>query len=375
MANFFDNFFSIFSSKPKKSVLGIDVGSASLKVVQLRREKGRVILETYGEISLGPYAGTEIGRATKLNPDKLAEALRDLMKEANVSTIDSAVSIPMRSSMVSVIRLPKSSEKQISQMVPIEARKYIPVPISEVALDWFIIPKNEDEEDKMISDEKGNKIPMTEVLTVAIHNDVLNAFSSFVSISELNTSFFEVEMFSTIRSVLDVNDSNVPVLIFDMGASATKLYVVERGAVRESHIINKGSQDISLNLSKSLNISVEAAERLKRNYGKNSPEQDKKITEVIELTMSSIFTQTNTVILNYGRKYQRTISKMIMVGGGCLLSGIQEKAKEKVGIDVATGNPFERTETPAFLEGVLTQTGLAFSTAVGLALRKLQELE
>jgi len=147
MANFFDNFLKTFSQKSKNSVLGVDVGSASVKVVQLRKEKGRAILETYGEIALGPYAGTEIGRATKLQPEKIAEAIKDLIKEASVSTVDSAVSIPMRSSMVSVIKLPQMQEKQIGQMVPIEARKYIPVTISELTLYWFVIPRIDDEEE------------------------------------------------------------------------------------------------------------------------------------------------------------------------------------------------------------------------------------
>jgi len=375
MANFLDNIFKSFSQKPKNSVLGVDVGSASIKIVQLRKEKGRVILETYGEISLGPYAETEIGRATKLSPEKIAEALTDLMKEAGASTVDSAMSIPMRFSMVSIVRLPQMSEKQIGQMVPIEARKYIPVPIQEVSLDWFVIPKIDGDEDMMIKDVDGKNVPMIEVLTVAIHNDVLNNFSSVVTQAQLATSFFEVEMFSTIRAIIDSSDSNTPVIIFDMGASATKLYIVERGVVRESHIINKASQDITLNISKALNVNVEYAEKLKRNFGKNNSEQDQKIREIIDLTLSSIFSQANATILNYGRRYNKVVSKMFLVGGGCLLNGMVEKANEKIGIKVEVGDPFSRTQAPAFLQDVLKQTGLAFSTALGLALRKLQEME
>jgi Tfp pilus assembly PilM family ATPase len=66
---------------------------------------------------------------------------------------------------------------------------------------------------------------------------------------------------------------------------------------------------------------------------------------------------------------------MILVGGGCLLQGIQQKAQERIGITVVRSNPFSRTQTPAFLQEVLSESGSAFATAVGLALRKLQELE
>ena len=375
MANFLDTIFKTFSSKPKNSVLGIDVGSASLKVVQLRKEKGRVILETYGEIALGPYAGTEIGRATKLGPDKISEALKDVMRESSVSTFDSAVSIPMRSSMVSIVKLPEMTEKKIGQMVPIEARKYIPVPISEVSLDWFRIPKIDGDNAQTMKDTEGKSVPMIEVLTVAIHNDVLNDFSSIVSNAELNTSFFEVEMFSTIRAVIDSAENNTPIMIFDMGASATKLYVVERGVVRESHVVNKGSQDITLNISKALNVNIEYAEKLKRNFGKNNSEQDQKIGQIVDITLAPVFSQANAALLNYGRRYSKVIPKMILVGGGCLLNGMLEKANKKIGITIEKGDPFSRTQTPAFLQEILKETGLAFSTAVGLALRKLQEME
>ncbi len=374
MANFLNNFFNTFSKCKNPSVVGIDIGSASIKVVQLKRQKGRAVLETYGEIALGPYAGTEIGRSTKLTSDKIAQALTDVLREANVTTVDSAISIPMRSSMVSIINLPKLEDKQMVQMVPIEARKYIPVPISEVSLDWFAIPKLESEDEK-IEEVDGKKIPMTDVMVVAIHNDILSDFSSIVTLAKLNTSFFEIEMFSTIRSIIDSEDAAHSVMVFDMGASATKIYIVERGIIKESHNINKGSQDITLNISGALNTSIEHAEKLKRNYGHNTAEQDKKIGEIIDITLSTIFGQANATIVNYGRRFNKIVAKMVLVGGGSLLNTMKDRAQERIGIPVQMANPFSRTQTPAFLQEILEQSGSAFATSVGLALRKLQELE
>jgi type IV pilus assembly protein PilM len=374
MANFLDTFFKGFSKSKSPSVIGIDIGSASIKVVQLKRQKGRAVLETYGEIALGPYAGTQIGRSTKLPAAKIAEALTDVLREASITSVDSAISIPMRSSMVSIIRLPKMADKQMGQMVPIEARKYIPVPISEVSLDWFPIPKLESE-DEVIDEVDGKKVATTEVLVVAIHNDVLNDFSSIVASAKLNTTFFEIEMFSTIRSAIDPEDATSSVLVFDMGAAATKTYIVERGIIKESHSISKGSQDITLNIANAMNIPIEHAEKLKRNFGNNTPDQDRKINELVDLTLAPIFAQTNAAIVNYGRKYNKVVSKMVLVGGGCLLGRFSEKAGEKIGVPVQVAQPFARTQTPAFLQDILKQTGLAFTTAVGLALRKLQEIE
>ena len=385
MAGALNNFFKKFLSKKGDSVLGIDIGSSSIKVVQLGKQKGKAVLETYGELALGPYADVEIGRATKLNNDKLAEAIIDVLKEANVSTNSAGLSIPMRSSMVSVIRMPaEMDEKQLAQMIPIEARKYIPVPVSEVTLDWFLIPDLGENSSQMKkvesrpagkdgSDAPSTQIKTNEALVVAIHNDVLNNFNTIVQNSKIDTSFFEVEMFSTIRAVLE-HGENRPVLICDVGAGATKLYIVERGVVRDSHIINRGSQDITLNLSKSLNITVDLAEKMKRNYGRNEREQDLNVGRIVDLVYTPVFSEINSFMLNFQRRYNKDIAKVYLVGGGSLLFGLVEKAHERFGIETVLGDPFAKVEAPAFLQEVLKRTGLAFSTSLGLAIRKLQEL-
>ena len=366
MVKILDKIFSIFSAGDKgNSVLGIDIGASSIKVVQIKNKKGRAVLQTYGELSLGPYAQKQIGQATKLPPAKIAEALIDLINESNVTTFDSAISVPMRSSMVSIFRMPNLKDKQLSQMVPIEARKYIPVPISEVTLDWFIVPSVNDDEDKK---------KFVEAMVVAIHNDVLAGFSQIVSTSKVQTSFFEVEMFSTSRAVLDTA-YNMPVMIVDIGAGATKIYITERGVVRDSHIISRGSQDITMNASRSMGISFDYAEKLKRNFGKNKTEQDAALKNSIESVLNPILSDANSILLNFQKKYNKNVSRTIFVGGGALLNGLGGIAQKKLGVEVLLGNPFEKVEVPAFLMPVLKETGLSFTVAIGIALRKLQEIE
>ncbi|MES2203066.1 MAG: pilus assembly protein PilM, partial [Patescibacteria group bacterium] len=234
MAFSLPSFSNLFKTEVK-SVIGVDIGTSAIKVVQLKREKGRVILETYGAIALGPYANVEIGRATALEEPKIAEALKDVVREANVTATDAAVAIPYASSLVSIIKLPAAVEKTLASAVPIEARKYIPVPINEVNLDWFVIsggagsPKSAD-----------GKL---EILLVAIHNDTISKFRSIITDAALQTAFFEIEVFSATRASLE--HGLAPVAVVDMGAATTKFYVVERGLIRESHIISHGAQDLT----------------------------------------------------------------------------------------------------------------------------------
>jgi type IV pilus assembly protein PilM len=377
MANFLQNLFKAAD----QSVIGIDVGSSSVKVVQLRKKKGRAVLETYGELALGPYAGLAIGQSTNLPAEKIAEAIRDLIREANVTTPSAGISIPFKSSLLSLIELPHAEPKQLQEMIPLEARKYIPVPISEVTMDWWIVPNEEDREHDLDFvegvDEDNNQLKdssqkKVQVLVVSIHNDVLSTYTKIVEQSKIQASFFEIEMFSSTRALL--SGETAPILIFDMGASSTKVYILERGVVKYSHIINKGSQDITMSISKGLSVTFDRAEHMKRNLGSTSSAEEKNVFEIISLTLDYIFSEANTVLMNYQRKFNKTINKVILTGGGVAMKGVYELARSNFQTEVVMGDPFNKVETPAFLEGVLKVTGLEFSTALGLALRKLQEL-
>jgi type IV pilus assembly protein PilM len=224
-----------------------------------------------------------------------------------------------------------------------------------------------------VNDEEEKK-KFVEAMVVAIHNDVLSGFSQIVTTSKLQTSFFEVEMFSTSRAILDTA-YNMPVMIVDIGAGATKVYITERGVVRDSHIISRGSQDITMNASRSMGISFDYAEKLKRNFGKNKSEQDVVLKNSIESVLNPVLSDANSILLNFQKKYNKNISRTIFVGGGSLLNGLEGIAQKKLGVEVLLGNPFEKVEVPAFLIPVLKETGLSFTVAIGIALRKLQELE
>lgn len=365
-----------FFSKSGGSVLGVDIGSSSIKIVQLRKKKGVIVLETYGALALGPAAKIEIGRATNLSADKIADVLIDLIKEANITTKSCGISIPISASLVIVIDMPPLSPKQLKAMIPIEARKYIPVPITEVELDWFILPENELKFRSQDQSKEEDKKSKTQVLIVAIHKETLSKYSAIVKKADLDASFFEIEIFSTIRSAIE--RSIQPVAILDIGAGISKLYIVEYGIVRISHTINKGGQDMTFALSKSIGVDIKKAERMKREFGlipANTKEGSQGVSESVMITLQFIFGEAKRAILKYEKQYKRNISKVVFTGGGAVTRGILDIAKEHFEAEIILADPFSHTETPAFLENVLQEVGPEFAVAVGLALRKLQKFQ
>jgi len=374
------SFFSRFFNRSEPSVIGIDIGSSAIKIVQIKKHNGQAVLETYGELALGPYAGATIGQSVSLPADKIATALTDLMaeKEVNITTSKCGISIPFASSLMTVIEFPQVSQKQLAVMVPLEARKYIPVPISEVMLDWSVIPRTEvkieDHPEGFAGVPNGlanTNTPKIDVLVVAIHNDTLARYKEIVTRAGLDAGFFEIEIFSTMRAVLDETLS--PVMIMDMGSASTKLYVVERGIIKASHTINRGSQDITMTIAKSLGITPEKAEIMKREAGALGP--DKNLTDIITLNLDFIFEEANRTLLAFEKKYNKAVSKVILIGGGAALKGLADLAKNSFKTEAVAGNPFGKIATPAFLERVLRETGPEFAVSVGVALRKLAEEE
>jgi len=363
------SFFSSFFKKDD-SVLGIDIGSSAIKVVQIKKKHGKAVLQTYGELALGSYAGLEIGRAVALPAAKAVEAIKDILRESKTTTVSCGAALPLSSSLIAFISIPPVPDKQVRDVVSIEARKYIPVPMNEVLLDYSLIPKEESytTEDETKKEDKAGR----DVLVVAIHNDFINEYQSIMTGSGLQPSFYEIEIFSSVRSVLDhgVNTS----MILDMGARSTKLYIVERGILRSSHIINKGSQDITLALARALSITIVEAENLKRTYGLKGGPEYKELTEIVTVNLDYILYEANSALLAYQKKFNKNVSKIVLTGGGVMLRGFTDLAKISFQTDVIYADPFSKLETPAVLVDEFSKIGPEFAVAIGVALRRLAEL-
>lgn len=380
MQNPFSFLGALFSSVAHSgggSVLGIDIGSAYLKVVQLRRRGGKAILETYGELALGPYAGLEIGRATRLPSQKLSEALSDVLREAHVTTAAAGVAIPFASSLVTTIDMPALDPKELRVAVPIEARKYIPVPISEVSFDWWIIPEALARTGApapsgyagQVETDVGKHPQKLAVLIAATHNEALSRFELVVKDAGVKPDFFEIEIFSAIRALFP--QDLLPHAVLDMGAAETKLYIIDQGLLRSSHIINHGAQELTLSLAKALNMPVEEAERQKRADG--ILPNGNQTAGTLRGLLDYAFAETNQALQNYKRRFGGEITDLLLSGGGANLRGIEQFAAEACDVPVKRANPFSQVEAPAFLDEVLQAVGPEFSVALGVALRKLQE--
>lgn len=373
MDNPLKNFFSGISKLGGgESAIGIDIGSSSIKIVEIKKKGGKAVLETYGAISLGPYADTEAGRVTNLPVEKIILALQEVLKQADATGSSVALSLPVQSSLIFTIELSaKIGDEQIASAIPLEARKYVPVPINEVSIDYFKIPGQEPSFEKMNAEDASVKEDeKVRILVVTTQNDTVAKYRSIVSGCHLSASFFEIEIFSSIRANFEHELS--PVLLIDFGAARTKLSIVEFGMVTSYHTISRGGSDISNSISKSLSIPFLKAEEMKKEFGLFENLAEKSLADIIRVHIDYIFSETNSVLFGYERKNDRTITKVIFTGGGALMKGLKEVAANNFKAEIEIGRPFSKVKTPEFLEKILANIGSEFAVAIGLALRKLQ---
>lgn len=347
------------------SLLGIDIGSSSIKAVQLKKEKERAVLETYGELSLAKYANIDLGRPVSVLEAKLIEALKDLARESQITARRAYISVPLRNSFLTTFEMPELSESELQSSVPYEARKYIPIPLSEVVLDWWVLPPRS--EDLARASLGSAKKKFVSVLLAAVPRDIIAKYDLIIKESGFEAEAYEIETFALARSVLRHDFGTI--MTIDLGAASTKMVIADAGAVRLAHSIDRGSGEFTLALSQAMSVNFERAEILKRENGILHKPESENIASVIEPLAEYIGNEGERFLLSWRRHGGKEISQVILGGGGALLKGAEDFFVKKFGVEVSVANPFSKVIYPAFLEPTLKEIGPSFINAIGAALK------
>jgi type IV pilus assembly protein PilM len=357
------------------SFLGIDIGTSSLKIVQVSRENETVVLDTYGEIDLGPYDDHEARKAVHLDAPKQSAALLDLLHHVGASAHIGGIAIPLSSSLISFVKVPERDPEQMRRIVPLEAKQYVPVPIDQVVLDWLVVSDNTPKEDAFARAESKQSIQATlqELMLVAIEKKTAESYEATMTGAGLGASFYEVELFGAARAC--AASGGPPTLLIDLGASASKLCAINgRGIPAAVHPVPRGGQAITESIMQELGWDFEKAEDAKRAVGLGkskfySTAENAGITKTVRTALSEIFTEASRLIKEAANEHDVDIGRIVLLGGGASTPGIKEMAAEHFAKEVRLAEPFAPVRKPIILEDVLLEVGPKFAVAAGLALR------
>lgn len=354
--------FGLFKSKNK---LGIDIGTSAIKIVELEKEGGRFVLKNYGlfEFKGAGQAGEsrQIQNILKLPDGEIIWGIKEVLKKAKIKATDVVASIPSFSTFATAIELPYLSEQDLAKSLPFEARKYIPVPLNEVVLDWSIIdiPK---------SPVDASKPTTVEVFLAAVPKDETIRYQRIMRGAGLNLRALELENSALIRALLG-NDLS-PTVIVNIGGRSTSIVIVNRGYERVSHNYEIGGFEITKSISRSLNVSLEKAEELKKKLGLKEIDEN-VINSAMKSLIDMMVFETRKTITNYEEIKNQKVARVLLVGGLANMPSFANYFQQKLGREVYIGNAFARVVFPQALSSVMQELASTFSVATGLAMREV----
>jgi type IV pilus assembly protein PilM len=336
----------MFFSK-KSALLGVDIGTTSIKIVQLTSNDAGTThtLDTYG------IAGVsfDVDSVEPGSIEKIAAVLSDLVHRAGVTTNRVVASMSNSAIFTSVIELPTLTESELGSAVQFEAKKYIPLPIEEVNLSWTVLDKTPDGK--------------TVVLITAAQKSLVASYQKIFQLAHLSLESIDIEALALIRSV--VGDDKGSVLLVDIGAKTSHLNIVEKGNLLLTRNVPVGGETITNAIARSLQVTYARAEQFKKDFGI-------KQESVIPATIKPILTQIKGEVRQLISIYQarsKKFDKLVVCGGGANLPGLDAFFGD-LGPAVIHGDPLSRISYSPNLKSLLDQYSGSLAVAIGLALRK-----
>jgi type IV pilus assembly protein PilM len=356
--NFLRKFF------PSKSVLGIDIGTTAIKLIELEKAKGLpelinyAFLETYGHLE---RLNNAIQTSTlKMLDRETTELIKILLKHSEVKTSDVVASLPMFSAFTTLLELPVMAEEEVSKTMKFQAKQYIPLPISAVTIDWLKVGERQD--------VKGN--PIQQILMVSVPNEHIQKYKNIFKNAGLNLVALEIEGLSLARAL--TADSDKTTLIIDIGARSTAIAIAKKGLLKFSGQTDFAGGSLTQTISAGLNIMVRRAEDLKKQKGLKGTGGEYELSTLMLPILDVIISEARRVKNNFEKGYDEKVEHVILSGGGADLLGIVPYAQEQLGLPTAKADPFSQVRYASDIEPLVKELGPEFSVAVGLGMRPFQ---
>jgi type IV pilus assembly protein PilM len=330
----------------KNSVLGVDIGTTNIKIVQLTEEKdGTHVLDTYGLVNVS----FEIDEAKEEVIQRTVDVLKNLIKRSGVTTKRVVASLPNSAVFTSVIEMPDMTDSELKTAVEFEAKRYVPLPMEEITLSWVSLEKSTDGKNK--------------VLITAVPNTILKSYLKIFELAGLQPIALEIEALALIRSIIGHDQGSN--LLIDIGASATHLNITEHGNLMLTRNIPVGGETITRKIAESLKITYSRAEQFKKDFGLTQSTLIPETIKPILINIKNEAKQLQSIYEARGMKFD----KVIIVGGTANLPGLNEFFSD-MGSKIVNGDPLNSIKYSPEIKPVLRQYSSNLAVAIGLALRE-----
>ena len=357
----------------KNQLIGLDIGSHSIKLVEVdHRKKGR-ILKNFGVIEL-PHGVIVEGSIKEMETVSLA--IKSLIKNLKVRNKNVAASISGLAVIVKKIPLNRQEESKVEATIQEEAEQYIPFDINEVNLDFDILTVPYEAEGSRGGEGAKKSKNYMEVMLAAAKKDVIEEYINVIEIAELNPVILDVDVFA-LQNVFEISTEVVEpegcFAMINIGAEQLGINVVSDSVSVFSRSSSYGGFQITKAIMSEFNVSFEEAEKIKLG-GSKVDNDDGKLKEIFTSVVSDLIQEIRPALDFVANTYpDKSIEKIIVSGGSCRIPGFQKYLKLEAALPVVEINPFsnliinEKRFDPVYLKYMAPQAAIA----VGLALRSI----
>lgn len=344
--------------KAKKDLVGIDVGSSAVKLVQLKESKGVYRLQAYGVKKLPADA---IVDNAIMDSASVVDAVSELLVETKVKAKNVATSISGHSVIIRKISLPTMPEDELEKSIQYEAEQYIPFEINEVFLDFQILGSDPEDPSQM------------KVLLVAAKKDFVNDYLAVFREAGLSPVVVDIDGFAT-QNMFEANyglaDEEVFALV-NMGASAININIIKDGESVFTRDIQTGGSSINEELQKRLGLTEEDAEKAKLGAAVDGVDQG-VLQEIVADTAGNIAQEVQRSLDFFSAtSADERVQKVFLAGGVSKMNVVSESLQSRLGIPVEVVDPFKGILAAAKDEVDLDRIGPTLSVALGLAMRRV----
>jgi type IV pilus assembly protein PilM len=346
------------------SYLGIDIGTASIKLVELAAEGGRPTLKNYGLLENRGHL-ERVNEAIQTSSLKIldretAEILTLLLRQTKPTTKEAAASLPAFSAFTALLDLPLMSAKETAQAMQYQAKAFIPLPLTEVTIDWLPVGQYE---------EPGG-IKKQQVFLIAVPNEQIKRYQSIFRFAGLNLRVLELESLSLARILTEGDPTNS--LIVDIGARSTAIAVAGGGLLKYSAQSDFAGASLTQAIAGGLGININRAEQLKKQRGLTGVGGEYEVSTLMLPYLDVILNEVGRVKNIYEKNYHSKIERVILAGGGANLLGLEKYFAERFSLPTIKADPFQKINYPSSLGPLVNSLGPPFAVALGLAARKFR---
>lgn len=334
-----------------KTIIGLDIGSESIKMVETHHEKGGRELHTYGvarhEIDLSGYWDS-----TKLR--QVSMVIEEIMKTGEFRGIKAVMSVQSKDVFVTTLDFESGwNDRQIQDEIDKQAQYFLPFPPDEMRLSW-----NRIVEDERIAEYTGKQ----KVIVNALPDFVVENSKNLLEHINLDGVALENQTVSQIRSAISPDTGNT--ILVDIGGGYTTFSIVVDGVLRASSHVNVGTDKVQEDLAKSLGVSEEVAASFKRDISLiNLYELPSEVTDTYSILKSELDT-----FVEINRKVSQNPDKVVMTGGGVHSTGLIEYF-ESYPVKVYPANTLRQMRVSDYLQPYIMPIANQLSTAIGLSIR------